>query len=59
MLGRLALSLAVAAGAIVSSAVAQESGDIGRDDVGMLAGSSVQTADGWQVSGSGNDIWVS
>lgn len=57
MLGRLALSLAVAAGAIVSSAVAQESGDIGRDDVGMLAGSSVQTADGWQVSGSGNDIW--
>lgn len=58
MFGRFILSLTVAVGAI-SSASGQT--PVGSVDIGAVAitGSSVQTADGWSVSGSGSDIWGS
>eukprot|EP00579_Thalassiosira_antarctica_P007629 CAMPEP_0201878932 /NCGR_PEP_ID=MMETSP0902-20130614/9959_1 /ASSEMBLY_ACC=CAM_ASM_000551 /TAXON_ID=420261 /ORGANISM="Thalassiosira antarctica, Strain CCMP982" /LENGTH=395 /DNA_ID=CAMNT_0048406657 /DNA_START=171 /DNA_END=1357 /DNA_ORIENTATION=- len=57
MFGRFILSFAVAVGAI-SSANAQLI-PAGSVDIGTVttADSSVQTADGWAVSGSGSDIW--
>mmetsp|Transcript_10617 Transcript_10617/g.19057 ORF Transcript_10617/g.19057 Transcript_10617/m.19057 type:complete len:416 (-) Transcript_10617:135-1382(-) len=61
MFARSILSLAVAVGFFISSANAVASIDIGpRAGYGytMLPGSSVETPDdGWQVSGSGSDIW--
>ena len=59
MFGRFILSFAVAVGAMSSANV--QLIPAGSVDIGTVttAGSSVQTADGWAVSGSGSDIWVS
>ena len=55
MLGRVILLLAAAA---ASAQLVPPDGSV---DIGGVAtaGSSSQTADGWDISASGSDIWVS